>query len=88
MGPKKDQNIDKARLKTRKCQYNDRGYCKHGDKCYNIYTDKVCDDKNCSGQCDNFVQGALIIRKTCVLTLILLLPVLCWDFHRLKGITY
>ena len=50
MGPKKDQNIDKARLKTRKCQYNDRGYCKHGDKCYNIHTDKVRDDKNCSGQ--------------------------------------
>ena len=52
MGPKKDQNIDKAKLKTRKSQYSDRGYCKHGDKCYNIHTDKVRDDKNCSGQCD------------------------------------
>ena len=52
MGPKKDQNFDKARIKTTKCQYNDRGYCKHGDKFYNMHIDKVCDDKNCSGQCD------------------------------------
>ena len=45
MGPKKDKVKDQ--LKTQKCTFHDRGYCKHGEKCRNIHFDKVCEDQNC-----------------------------------------
>ena len=43
MGPKKDQ----LRIKTIKCPYNNRGYCKFGDECTNKHVDKVCNDRDC-----------------------------------------
>ena len=40
-------------LKTIKCQYHDRGYCTHCDKCNNKNPDKVCHNINCrEDQCD------------------------------------
>ena len=53
MGPKKDQNNVKPKIKTEKCQYYDSGYCKYSDKCNKIHPDKVCNDENCIGEnCD------------------------------------
>ena len=49
MGPKKDQ----LRIKTTKCPYNDRGYCKFGNECNNKHVDKVCNDRDCTEEvCD------------------------------------
>ena len=49
MGLKKDQ----LRIKTTKCPYNDRGYCKFGNECNNKHVDKVCNDRDCTDEvCD------------------------------------
>ena len=42
MGPKKDLNNEKVRIKNKICHYYDRGFCKFGDTCYNKHPDKVC----------------------------------------------
>ena len=47
MGPKKEQNNSKFKIKSEKCSYYDRGYCKFGDKCDKKHPDKVCNDENC-----------------------------------------
>ena len=50
MGPKKDQ----LRIKTIKCPYNNRGYCKFGDECTNKHVDKVCNDRDCIEEVSKF----------------------------------
>ena len=51
MGPK--TNSDKLRIKTRKYQYHDRGYCKHGETCNNKHPEESCNDETCSEKnCD------------------------------------
>ena len=47
MGPKKS---DKTKIKSIKCPYYDRGYCKHGDECFNRHPAKVCEDEDCFGE--------------------------------------
>ena len=47
MGTKKS---DKIRIKTLKCLYYDRGYCKHGDECFNKHPNNVCEDEDCFGE--------------------------------------
>ena len=47
MGPKKR---DKNRIKSIKCLYYDSGYCKHGEECFNIHPNNVCEDDDCFGE--------------------------------------
>ena len=47
MVPKKNKNEDNFRNKNKKCEYFDRGYCKHGEKCNYQHPDKICSNPNC-----------------------------------------
>ena len=47
------QKKEDSRIKTRKCQFFDTGFCKYKEECTNKHPDKVCDDPNCSEEnCD------------------------------------
>ena len=77
MVPKKNKNEDNFRNKNKKCEYFDRGYCKHGEKCNYQHPDKICSNPNCFDDNAlqdiqihaNMVLDAIIIDKTCVIIL-------------------
>ena len=51
MSPKKAQKKDA--VKTSKCNFNNRGYCRLKDECENKHTNKVCNDLDCDeDECD------------------------------------
>ena len=64
MGPKKDTNKEKVKVK---CPYFNRGFCKKGEECLKHHPDKVCKDPNCfSDDCEERHPNPCKFGNRCV----------------------